>query len=126
VHVSAYNKKKELIDGGDYEKGKHQHPEVRKKQDHAVRKTYTKKTGWNSSSTGRAGTRRQSDAELQQDFQLRFKTLRGVGIASPQKVILHCRTKSKFFGKWDNFVGLRAVSMAKRNRWTLLVCHSTR
>jgi hypothetical protein len=27
VHVSSYNKKKELIDAGDYKKGKHQHPE---------------------------------------------------------------------------------------------------
>jgi hypothetical protein len=42
VHVSAHNKKKELIDAGDYQKGKHQHPELRKpskeykKQDHAV------------------------------------------------------------------------------------------
>jgi hypothetical protein len=38
VHVSSCNKKKELIDGGDYEKDKHQHPEMRKKQDPALRK----------------------------------------------------------------------------------------
>jgi hypothetical protein len=38
VHVSGYNKKKELIDAGDYKKGKHQHPELRQKQDPALRK----------------------------------------------------------------------------------------
>jgi hypothetical protein len=38
LHVSAYNKKKELIDAGDYEKGKHRHPEERKKQVPAQRK----------------------------------------------------------------------------------------
>jgi hypothetical protein len=30
VHVSRHNKKKELIDGRDYEKGKHQNPQLRK------------------------------------------------------------------------------------------------
>jgi hypothetical protein len=40
VHVSGYNKKKELIDAGDYKKGKHQHPERRQKQDPALRKKH--------------------------------------------------------------------------------------
>jgi hypothetical protein len=121
VHVSAYNKKKELIDAGDYEKGKHQSPAQRKKQVPALRKAYTKKP---DSARKWVGNRRQSDAQLQQDFQLRFRTLGGVGIVSPQKAILHCRTKTNFFGKWDT--RLRAVSMAKMNRWTQLACHSTR
>ena len=111
VHVSAHNKKKELIDAGDYQKGKHQHPELRKpskeykKQDHAVRKKadhYLRE--------GRP-LKRKSDAEIQNDFQLRFETLGGVGIVSPEKAILHCRTKTKFFGKWGTKVGLRAVGM---------------
>jgi hypothetical protein len=38
INVSGYNKKKELIDAGDYKKGKHQHPERRQKQDPALRK----------------------------------------------------------------------------------------
>jgi hypothetical protein len=44
VHVSSYNKKKALIDAGDYKKGKHQHPERRQKQNPAVRKKYTKRS----------------------------------------------------------------------------------
>jgi hypothetical protein len=120
---------KQLIEGGDHVKGTHTNPEVRKpskKQDLAVRKkqdlAVRKKTDhyWTD-----VGSRRQSDAELQQDFQLRFKTLGGEGIVSPQKAILHCRTKTRFFSK-DTKVGLRGVSMQKRKRWTLLACHRTR
>jgi hypothetical protein len=76
------------------------------------------------------GNRRQSDTETQkQDLQLRFEALGGVGIVSPEKAILHCRIKTRFFGKHTK-AGLRGVSpqkrkrKRKRKRWALLACHS--
>jgi hypothetical protein len=63
---------------------KKQDPSLRKKADHY----------WTDT-----GNRRQSDTEIQKDFQLRFETLGGVGIVSPEKAILKCGTKTRFYGK---------------------------
>jgi hypothetical protein len=41
----------------------------------------------------------QSDADILQDIQLRFETHGGEGFASPQKAILLCGNKTKFFIK---------------------------
>jgi hypothetical protein len=123
VHVSAYSKKKELIDGSDYEKGKHQHPELRQKQDPAQRKkqvpSQRKKvdqTGWNRS------TRVQSDAELQQEVQERFARLGGKGIVSPQKAVDYCGNTTTFFSK-DESKGVKGVNFSKSKRWRALPCH---
>jgi hypothetical protein len=82
---------------------------VRKKQNLSVRKKADHY--WTDT-----GPRRQSDTEIQKDFQLRFETLGGVGIVSPEKAILKCGTKTRFYGKNTN-VGLPGVSGQKRKRW---------
>jgi hypothetical protein len=112
---------KQLIVGGNHVKGAHLNPELRKpskKQGPELRKVQvpelhkaqvpelrkvqvpelSKKhgedqTGWN------CRCRTQSDAELQQEVQLRFKALGGEGIVSPQKAILLCRNTTRFFSK---------------------------
>jgi hypothetical protein len=83
-----------------------------------LRKKHKKvdRTGWKP-----VGSRRQSDADILLDIQLRFETLGGEGFASPQKVILLSGNKTRFFGK-DTKLGLRAVSMAKKKRWRELPC----
>jgi hypothetical protein len=90
VHVSACNKKKELIDAGDYEKGKHQHPELRKpskKQDLSVRKkqdlSVRKKAGHYWTDTG---NRRQSDTETQK------QDLAPAALRDPRRC-RHCLTR---------------------------------
>ena len=133
VHVSHHLVVKQLIAGGEHVKGTHLNPEVRKKQNTATRKKQnpaTRKpnkkqvlvlrkkadrTGWNGN------TRVQSDADILQDIQLRFETHGGEGFASPQKVILLCGNKTKFFIK-NAKLGLKAVSMAKKKRWRDLPC----
>jgi hypothetical protein len=99
VHVSSHNKKKALIDAGDYEKGKHHSPHLRKpskQQDKASRKKPDQ--GW-------AGWARKnrfnnlSDAELRNEVQERFTKLGGVGIVSPQKAAALCGTTTRFFSK---------------------------
>jgi hypothetical protein len=115
VHVSSHNKKKELIDGGDYEKGKHQHPELRKSQDLSVRKK-DNMTGW-------ARTYQpQSHAELQKEVQERFIKLGGVGIVSPQKAEYLCRSTTIFFSK-DESAGVKGINHKKSKRWKALPCH---
>jgi hypothetical protein len=125
VHVSHYLVVKQLIAGGNHVKGKHTNPELRKKQDLSVRKPSKKqnlalrkkadRTGWNRNK------KRQSDADILLDIQLRFETLGGEGFASPQKAILLSGNKARFFAK-DTKLGLRAVSMAKKKRWRELSC----
>jgi hypothetical protein len=83
-----------------------------KKQDLSVRKKHKKP----DHSWTRTGNRRQSDTEIQKDFQLRFEILGGVGIVSPEKAILKCGTKTKFYSANTN-VGLPGVSGQKRMRW---------
>jgi hypothetical protein len=97
VHASRHNKKKELIDGEDYEKGKHTHPELRK--------------GF------------MSDAELQKEaVQERFIKLGGVGIVSPQKAVELRRNTTIFFNK-DESAGVKGVNHKKSKRWKALPCH---
>jgi hypothetical protein len=122
VHVSAYsNKKKELIDAGDYEKGKHQHPELRKPQDLSVRKPSKKQDlsvrkkhkkqdlsvrknadhyAWTDT-----GNRRQSDTEIQKDFQQRFEMFGGVGIVSPEKASDTAMQDQNHFFRQEHRVG---------------------
>jgi hypothetical protein len=114
---------KQLIAGGEHVKGTHMNPETRKKQNPALRKKQDlvlrkkhSRTGWKA-----VGSRRQSDADILLDIQLRFDTLGGKGFASPQKAILLSGNKTRFFGK-DTKLGLRGVSMAKRKRWRDLPC----
>jgi hypothetical protein len=84
---------------------------VRKKQDHAVRKKHKKPDhSWTRK------TRRQSDTEVQKDFQQRFEKLGGAGIVSYEKAILKCGTKTNFYGKNDD-VGLPGVNVKKQKRW---------
>jgi hypothetical protein len=66
----------------------------------------------------------QSDAELQQEVQLRFKALGCEGIVSPQKAILLCRNITTFSRK-DTKAGVKAVSHPKSKRWREreLPCH---
>jgi hypothetical protein len=109
---------KQLIAGGDRVKGKHLNPAVRtksKKQNLVLRKK-ADRTGWKA-----ATFRRQSDADILLDIQLRFETLGGEGFASPQKAMLLSGNKTRFFGN-DTKLGLRAVSMVKRKRWRDLPC----
>ena len=109
---------KELIEGEDYVKGTHTNPELRKPSKPS--KTYTKtpdQPGW----TRRNRFNKLSDAELLQDIQLRFEAHGGEGLASPQKAILLCGNKTKFFIK-NAKLGLKAVSMAKKKRWRDLPC----
>ena len=63
----------------------------------------------------------QSDAEILLDIQLRYETHGGKGFASPQKVILLCGNKTKFFMK-NAKLGLKAVSMVENKRWRDLPC----
>jgi hypothetical protein len=98
-------------------KSKMQNPALRKpnkKQNLALRKK-ADRTGCNRSN------KVQSDADILLDTQLRFETHGGLGFASPQKVILLCGNKTKFFIK-NAKLGLRCVSMAKRTRWRGLPC----
>jgi hypothetical protein len=117
VHESHHVVTKKLIEGMEYVKGTHTNPEVRKKQNPKVRKPRKKQdsSGWNRS------TRVQSDADILQDFQLRFEIHGGEGFASPQKAILLCGNKTKFFIK-NTKLGLRGVSPTKRKRWRDLPC----
>jgi hypothetical protein len=92
VHVSSHNKKKELIDAGDYEKGKHQHPELCKKQTPATRKKQNPATRKLRAAEDRSGWKqtagkRQSDAALLQECQHRFTKLGGQGSASPIRAV---------------------------------------
>jgi hypothetical protein len=100
---------------GTYEKGKHTRPELRKVQDPELHKkpdcTWT-----------RVGSRAQSDAELQEEVQLRFTKLGGEGIVSPQKAVALCRNTTTFFRK-DTKAGVKAVNVAKSKRWRALLCH---
>ena len=118
VHVSSHNKKKELIDAGDYEKGKHQNPHLRKpskSQDISVRKKENM-TGW-----ARA-TSTKSDAELQKEVQDRFIKLGGVGTVSPKKAVDLCGSTTTFFNKNES-AGVKSVSYKNRQRWNALPCH---
>ena len=126
VHVSHHLVAKQLIAGGDHVKGTHLSPDVRKKQNPALRKKQNPalrkkpdQPGW----TRRGGNNKQSDADILQDIQLRFETHGGEGFASPQKVILLCGNKTKFFIK-NAKLGLciRGVNPAKRKRWRDLPC----
>jgi hypothetical protein len=117
VHVSYHNKKKALIDGGDYVKGKHQNPHLRKQQDKASRKVHKKfDQGWARTS------RVTSDAELQNEVQERFTKLGGVGNVSPQKVAALCGNTTRFFSK-DESAGVKGVNNKKCKRWKALPCH---
>jgi hypothetical protein len=115
------------LKGGEHVKGTHLNPEVRKKQDPALRKKQNPalrkkhkkpdQPGW----TRRGCNNKQSDAEILLDIQLRYETHGGKGFASPQKVILLCGNKTKFFMK-NAKLGLKAVSMVKNKRWRDLPC----
>jgi hypothetical protein len=112
VHSQKAEAKKNCFQMGTAKPCKKQDLSVRKKQNLSVRKpskkqdlSVRKKADHNWTNTPVLGPRGQSDAELQQEFQLRFEALGGVGIVSPQKATLRCRTKSRFFGKWDTKVG---------------------
>jgi hypothetical protein len=104
---------------------KKQNPDVRKMQNPALRKPNKKQNLALRKKADRTGCNRsnkvQSDGEILLDIQLRFETHGGLGFASPQKVILLCGNKTKFFIK-NAKLGLRCVSMAKRTRWRGLPC----
>ena len=116
---NAHNKRKTKTTAWDkgtakkYKKSKKQNPATRKKQNPATRKK-ADRTGW-----GRHN--KQSDAEILLDIQLRYETHGGEGFASPQKVILLCGNKTKFFIK-NAKLGLKAVSVVKKKRWRDLPC----
>jgi hypothetical protein len=125
VHVSSHNKKKELIDAGDYQKGKHQNPELRQKQTPLQRKKQNplqrKKPDQPVWARGRIV---KSDAELQKEVQERFTKLGGVGIVSPQKTEDLCGNTTTFFSKNESAgVCIRGVNNAKCKRWKALPCH---
>jgi hypothetical protein len=114
IATTAYDKGTSAWQMGTYKSYKKQDLPVRKpskKQDLSVRKKHKKPDHyWTRTS------RRQSDTEIQKDFQLRFEILGGVGIVSPEKAILKCGTKTTFYGKNTN-VGLPGVSGQKMKRW---------
>ena len=109
TNTTAYGKGTSAHHMGTAKSYKKQGLSVRKKQNLSVRKKADHY--WTDT-----GPRRQSDTEIQKDFQLRFETLGGVGIVSPEKAILKCGTKTRFYGKNTN-VGLPGVSGQKRKRW---------
>jgi hypothetical protein len=98
VHVSRHNAKKALIDAGDYVKGKHQSPHLRKNH--------------------------LSDPELQKQFQERFVKPGGVGIVSPKKAVDLCGDITTFLRKNES-AGVKGVSSSgvKCKRWKALPCH---
>ena len=72
VHVRRHNALKALIDAGDYEKGKHQNPHLRKKhkkQDLSVRKKQDRSVRKKPGHSWTRTSRRQSDTEIQKRFQ---------------------------------------------------------
>ena len=77
-----------------------------KKQGLSVRKKH-KKPGHSWTRTAR----RQSDTEIQKDFQQRFEILGGAGIVSLENAIRKCGTKTNFYGKNDD-VRLQACGAA--------------
>jgi hypothetical protein len=105
VHVSSHNKKKELIDAGDFKKGKHQNPGLRKpskQQDLSVRKQQDKASRKKPDQPGwaRKGPIKTSDAELQNEVQERLTKLGGAGIVSPQKAEGLCGNTTRFFTRY--------------------------
>ena len=122
---NAHNKRKTKTTAWDkgtakkpkkYKKSKKQNPATRKKskkQNPATRKKADR--------TWEGTCRVQSDADILLDIQLRYETHGGKGFASPQKVILLCDNKTKFF-MLNAELGLKGVSMKKIKRWTDLPC----
>ena len=81
-----------------------------KKQGLSVRKKH-KKPGHSWTRT----SRRQSDTEIQKDFQQRFEILGGAGIVSLENAIRKCGTKTNFYGKNDDVRLLGVSKKTKKN-----------
>jgi hypothetical protein len=98
--------KKKPIDAGDYEKGKHTRPELRKKQDPQLRKKRGSQLRKKQDTALRKKqgpalrkSRRQSDTELQQACQECFDELGGERIVSLTKAAALCGRLANFFLK---------------------------
>ena len=108
TNTTAYGKGTSAHHMGTAKSYKKQDLSVRKKQNVSVRKKQDRAVRKNADHYWTNTNRRQSDTEIQKDFQLRFEILGGVGIVSPEKAILKCGTKTKFYsannvrrGKWQ-------------------------
>jgi hypothetical protein len=113
---------KKIIVGENHVKGTHltnpelrkkQDPELRKKQDPATRKLHAAddRSGWK-----RPSGKRQPDAALLQDCQLRFTMLGGEGNASPIRAVALCMNATSW-RRGNPEAGVKGINLAKYKRW---------